>query len=84
MKPLEFSLDDMRDLLAVLDELESGAVDAPRRQELLARLDTFAEATAARCAALREQMEMAEEFGGQLRAQRSKHTATPEQMGGKR
>ncbi|GAB3209591.1 MerR family transcriptional regulator [Marinactinospora thermotolerans] len=73
MKPLEFSLEEMRDLLATLDELAAGDVDESRHAELLARLDVFAQATEERCRVLRERIAMAEEFGGRLQAQRAKY-----------
>ncbi|GAA3751401.1 MerR family transcriptional regulator [Salinactinospora qingdaonensis] len=70
MKPLDFSLEDMRDLLATLDRL-AGHEAAPReRDELLSRLRMFEEATAARCSALREELAAAEAFGERLRSER--------------
>lgn len=74
MKPLEFSLEDTRELLHVLDRLESGAAEA-ERASLLGRLDEFAAAIATRCASLQEQLAMAEEFAGRLKAERDKHEA---------
>ncbi|UOE21906.1 MerR family transcriptional regulator [Thermobifida halotolerans] len=77
MKPLEFSLEETRDLLDVIDRLESGAADERERAALTARLDLFEEAIEARCTALREQLAMAEEFGDRLRAQRNKIGTRP-------
>ncbi|GAA3721968.1 DNA-binding transcriptional MerR regulator [Spinactinospora alkalitolerans] len=76
MKPLDFSLEETRDLLDVLDRLEAGELGEPERDALLARLDMFSEAAAARCRTLREHLDMAEEFGGRLREQRARHEAT--------
>jgi DNA-binding transcriptional MerR regulator len=64
MKPLDFSLEEMADLLGVLDRLP----DAPpgRAAELRDRLAMFEQAAMARCAALREQLEAAEDFAARL------------------
>ncbi len=77
MKPLGFSLEETRDLLDTLDRLESGAADEGERAELTARLDRFEEAVEARCAALREQLAMAEEFGDRLRERRAATAGRP-------
>jgi DNA-binding transcriptional MerR regulator len=70
MKPLEFSLEEMRDLLASLDALD--ALDAAEetgqdRDAQLQRLAMFRVAADERCQALREQLETAEEFAASLR-----------------
>ncbi|MFN3866293.1 MAG: MerR family transcriptional regulator [Demequina sp.] len=82
MKPLGFSLDEMRDLLGVLDDLDSGdlegaetdgassdraGLDPAARAHALARLKSFENAAEDRCASLREQLETAEEFARSLR-----------------
>lgn len=72
MKPLGFSVDDMRELLSVLDRLAAEDTEG-ERTGLLTRLAEFEEAAAARCAALREQLTIAEEFSGRLRDERRKH-----------
>lgn len=64
MKPLEFSLDEMRDLLDVLDRLAAGE---GRRDELIERLTMYREAVDRRCAALRERLQIAEGFSTQLK-----------------
>ncbi len=77
MKPLEFSLEETRELLAALDRLSAQDTDPEERTALSERLDAFEAAIQARCRALREQLGMAEEFAGQLRARRSRqHTST--------
>lgn len=75
MKPLEFSLEETRDLLGVFDRLEEADVPAEERAALTSRLDMFEEAIAARCRALREQLDMAEEFAARLRSRRDRHRA---------
>lgn len=74
MKPLEFSLEDMRELLAVVDALDAGASGA-EREELLARLSAMEVSARERVELLRSQLEVAEEFAAglteRLEAQRS-------------
>ncbi|WP_049567122.1 MerR family transcriptional regulator [Nonomuraea sp. SBT364] len=66
MKPLGFSLDEMRDLLDITDRLAAGDDDP----SLMTRLQLFERAVADRADKLREQLAMAREFGEQLRRQR--------------
>ncbi len=66
MKPLGFTLEEMRDLLEITDRLEAGE-DNP---ELVARLQIFERAVAERAERLRDQLAMAREFAEQLRRQR--------------
>src|SRR3954470_7271518 len=69
MKPLGFSLDEMRDLLGVLDKLDGidEANPTPSEQEaLLERLAMFRVAADARTDALRAQLRIAESFAGKL------------------
>ncbi|WP_435107170.1 MerR family transcriptional regulator [Nocardiopsis synnemataformans] len=72
MKPLDFSLDQMRDLLGALDVLEAGGGTPDERSGLLARLDSFSEVAEERCRVLRKQLDMAEEFAGRLQDQRAR------------
>ncbi|MFM9371385.1 MerR family transcriptional regulator [Streptomyces sp. Da 82-17] len=69
MKPLDFSLEEMRDLLEVTDRL--GATDDPPADEelklLRERLDAYREEADARCEKLRSRLAMAEEFAATLR-----------------
>ncbi|BCJ37259.1 MerR family transcriptional regulator [Actinocatenispora thailandica] len=67
MKPLEFSLQEMRDLLGVVDRL-AATDDAPARAALRDRLEMYQHAVAARIDALREQLTTAERFAAQLRS----------------
>jgi DNA-binding transcriptional MerR regulator len=66
MKPLDFSLEEMRDLLGVLDQLESGTLDAASRESTLERLGMYEAAAEERCKSLRTQLQTAEEFAGSL------------------
>jgi DNA-binding transcriptional MerR regulator len=76
MKPLGFSLDEMRDLLGVLDRLDGVDVTNPTRAEqeaLLERLAMFRVAADARTDALRAQLRIAESFAGKLRRRLARH-----------
>ncbi|MEU8878124.1 MerR family transcriptional regulator [Streptomyces javensis] len=67
MKPLGFTLDQMRDLLEATDRLDSGAELPPgEREELLDRVRGFEEAAQQRVADLRTQLARAEEFAATL------------------
>jgi len=63
MKPLGFSLEEMRQLLTLLDDLGSGGDD---RAALLDRLRMFHEAATARVRALEAQLRVAEAFAATL------------------
>ncbi|MFI6230370.1 MerR family transcriptional regulator [Micromonospora echinospora] len=72
MKPLGFTLDEMRDLLVLLDDLDTVA-DGEHRATLVDRLAMFHEAAAARVTALRDQLAVAEGFASTLRARLDRH-----------
>jgi DNA-binding transcriptional MerR regulator len=80
MKPLEFSLEEMRDVLELLDQLDDSKSGPERRIELLERLEMYREAAKARVTALRDQLHTAEEFAGDLRREitRQKRLASQE------
>ncbi|MFE9937455.1 MerR family transcriptional regulator [Streptomyces hirsutus] len=71
MKPLGFTLDRMRELLAATDRLDGHAGTGPpegeEREELLESLRGFEEAARRRTAVLRTQLARAEEFATTLR-----------------
>ncbi|MFD0211907.1 MerR family transcriptional regulator [Streptomyces hirsutus] len=71
MKPLGFTLDRMRELLAATDRLDGHAGTGPpegeEREELLESLRGFEEAARRRTADLRTQLARAEEFAITLR-----------------
>jgi len=66
MKPLDFSLDEMRELLTIRERMDAGVGDEERRQ-LLERLAMYGAAGEQRCERLREQLGIAEAFTGDLR-----------------
>ncbi|WP_285794347.1 MerR family transcriptional regulator [Micromonospora sp. NBRC 107095] len=71
MKPLGFTLDEMRDLLAVVDALDTAT--GADRTALLDRLAMFHTAATARVTALRDQLALAEGFANTLRATLDHH-----------
>ncbi|MFR9778128.1 MerR family transcriptional regulator [Micromonospora sp. MS34] len=71
MKPLGFTLEEMRDLLQILDELTGARGD--ERAALLARLTTFHTAARDRVRALREQLATAEGFARQIQDHLDQH-----------
>lgn len=74
MKPLDFSLGEMRELLATLDELDDLDEGQPRgRERLLARLSMYWQAADARCEALRAQLANGEEFAAGLKRELARH-----------
>ncbi|WP_017555492.1 MerR family transcriptional regulator [Nocardiopsis baichengensis] len=73
MKPLDFSLEEVKDLLGVLDELDAGPQGGPAREDLLRRLDEYYTSATERSVALRRKLEAAEEFAERLGAQRAQY-----------
>jgi DNA-binding transcriptional MerR regulator len=65
LKPLDFSLEEMGEVLALLDRLEEEGSDD--HTDLRDRLDGFAEVAEQRCADLRAQLRAAEAVAKQLR-----------------
>jgi DNA-binding transcriptional MerR regulator len=78
MKPLGFTLEEMRELLAATDCLDVGDVPAGEREELLERLRGFEEAAQQRVADLRTQLARAEEFAATLHERLAQATAPAE------
>jgi DNA-binding transcriptional MerR regulator len=80
MKPLEFSMEEMRDVLALLDALEARGDTAGQRAVLLDRLAMYREVADQRVQAMREQLEIGEEFAKALRREvsRQKRLAEPD------
>lgn len=68
MKPLGFSLDQMRDLLDATDRLDSGTeLGAEERENLLERVRDYEQAAGEQVAKLRVQLARAEDFAATLR-----------------
>lgn len=66
MKPLDFTLEEMGDLLSTLD-MARVETDPDRKRDFIDRLDMYAAAAAARCDKLREQLKAAEGLAHMLR-----------------
>ena len=77
MKPLGFSLEEMRDLLEITDRL-AARHEAPTEAEdttrLRERLDTYRRIADARCETLRAQLLAAEDFAATLRRRLAQDT----------
>ena len=67
MKPLDFSLDEMRDLIEVRDRLTSPRLSAKTRASLQERLATYQSLVEHKLATLREKVDSAQAFADQLR-----------------
>lgn len=72
MKPLDFTLEEMRDLLQTLDAARAG--DAGR-DDLYERLATYAALADARCEKLRSRLDAAEGMASMLRREASRSGA---------
>ena len=70
MKPLDFTLEEMRDLLAAVDRLADPTSSADERAALRERLGTYRELAETRVEALRARLASAEAFARSL-AERS-------------
>ncbi|GAA2117766.1 MerR family transcriptional regulator [Actinomadura napierensis] len=85
MKPLGFTLDQMRDLLEITDRLDApadaggsgGALPGGERAALLERLSTYEQAAAQQVDKLRVQLARAEDFAATLRARLDHADAPP-------
>ncbi|OAA24257.1 putative transcriptional regulator [Frankia sp. EI5c] len=66
MKPLGFTLEEMRSLLVLRDELQEPDLPAERRAALQARLATWVALAEEKLTTLREQVQVAEAFVGGL------------------
>jgi DNA-binding transcriptional MerR regulator len=76
MKPLDFSLEDMKDVLDVFDGLAESEPGSERHQALTDRLGMYLTAANVRVAAIREQLEIAEGFADHLQREIAAHTQT--------
>jgi MerR family copper efflux transcriptional regulator len=67
MKPLDLSIEEMRDLLTVRDRLADPATAAQDRDHLVERLAMYASLADERCQRLRDQLETSETLSATLR-----------------
>ncbi len=78
MKPLGFTLDQMRDLLDATDRLDAGDdLDAGERDGLLERVREYERAAAEQVARLRIQLARAEDFADALRTRLPQESPPP-------
>ena len=75
MKPLGFSIQEMRQLLEDRDCLAAGDVEANAFQRAHERLSTFAAEARAKCEKLRTQLDAAEGFVAELETDLTQHPA---------
>jgi len=75
MKPLDFSLEEMRDLLQARDRLAAGIDDPEERDRTYERLAMYATAAEQRCESLRAKLEAAESMADQLRREAHRRPA---------
>jgi DNA-binding transcriptional MerR regulator len=68
MKPLDFSIEEMRALLRARKDLET-ATSARKRAEARESLERFADLASERCAELRKRLRSAEGFARQIRSE---------------
>lgn len=76
MKPLDLTLDEMRDLLTTRDRLADPVTPKRERDDLVDRLSMFAELAEERCQRLRDQVEAGELISRTLRAELAAATRT--------
>jgi len=74
MKPLGFTLDEMRSLLTLRDELSDQGISQDRRGELRKTLQTWIVLAEEKLAALRAQMSVAEDFVANLHSNTDRST----------
>jgi DNA-binding transcriptional MerR regulator len=77
MKPLGFTLDEMRLLIEARDRLDAGDGGGAERGDLLGRLEMFAAAAKEKCAELEEQLAVARSFAAGLGADVERHQRQP-------
>ncbi|MDQ0933639.1 DNA-binding transcriptional MerR regulator [Streptomyces turgidiscabies] len=75
MKPLGFTLDQMRDLLDAADRLDGAAPSTPPSGTLLGRVRIYEQAATEQVAKLRVQLTDAEAFATTLRTHLNQNTA---------
>jgi DNA-binding transcriptional MerR regulator len=81
MKPLDFSLDEMGDLLGVLDRLNESGLSQEDHDALIERLVMYRLAAEERSRALREQLAVAEDFHDSLKTEISRQRRITDRSG---
>jgi DNA-binding transcriptional MerR regulator len=76
MKPIGFTVQEMRELLDARDTARDRHARAPQRRAAREQLAAYATSAAERCEKLRRQLQQAEGLAGQLRAE-SRATGSP-------
>jgi len=74
MKPLDFSLEEMKDVLDVFDGLAETEPGTEKHHALTDRLSMYLTAANVRVRAIREQLEVAEGFADHLQREIAEHT----------
>ena len=77
MKPLDFSLEEMRDLLGLLDDLRALPAGSAEHQGLVERLALYRSVAEQRIETLRSQLESAEAFVADLHGRESDSLRAP-------
>ncbi len=78
MKPLGFTVHEMRELLDARDASRDAGLDDDERAAAAGRLTAYAAAADERIQDLRRKLEHADEFASQLRRETARATATPQ------
>ena len=76
MKPLELTIEEIRELLTVRDRLADPSTSKRDRAPLVERLSMFAELAEERCQRLSEQLDAAKQLSATLRSETTAATAT--------
>ena len=67
MKPLRFSLEEMKDCLRLRNRLAAGVMNAAQLERVVERLEGYVRKAGGRVQQGRQQLDMADEFSGQIR-----------------
>lgn len=76
LKPLDFSLEEMGEVLSLRDQLDDEEAGSDVHAQLRARLDHFAEVAEQRCDDLRARLRTAEAVAKQLRRESGRRTGS--------
>jgi hypothetical protein len=73
MKPLDFTLEEMRDLLTILDRFQAADTDQTTRTDLTKRLAVYRSLVEERCEKIRTRLSDAEQFSAELSTELRKY-----------